>query len=95
MAQSVIDAQFDTLIRCHQGSNVSSDYEIDGVKDADFGELYRVWRSYCLIGTFYQALDGKWVAQSTKATINGSFSTESQAVLVLVAIHENPQLQSA
>lgn len=95
MAQSVIDAQFDTLITCYQGSKASSDYEIDSVLDADFGELYRVWRSYYLIGTFYQALDGKWVAQSTKATINGCFNTDIQAILILVAIHENPCLHGA
>ncbi len=35
---------------------------IDSVPD-EFGELYRVWNSYHLLGTFYQNLEDKWVAQ--------------------------------
>jgi hypothetical protein len=95
MAQSVIDAQFSALTTHVTVGDILPSYEIDGILDADFGNLYRVWRSCYLLGTFYQALDGRWVAKSVKATINGSFSTEIQAILILVAIYENPQLQDA
>lgn len=45
-----------------QAEEVAPEIEIDSVPD-DFGELYRVWNGSQLLGTFYQNLEGKWVAQ--------------------------------
>lgn len=45
-----------------EGEVIAPEVEIDSVPD-DLGELYRVWSGIQLIGTFYQNLEGKWVAQ--------------------------------
>jgi hypothetical protein len=37
---------------------IATEIEIDSVPD-ELGELYRVWNSYHLLGTFYQNLKGK------------------------------------
>ncbi|MDF5724656.1 MAG: hypothetical protein PUP91_30175 [Rhizonema sp. PD37] len=45
------------------------DIKVDSVLDPspDFGLLYRVWKSWELLGTFYRAKKGKWVAQPCEA----------------------------
>jgi hypothetical protein len=98
MAQSTIQAQ--VCIELESISpriqiELSPEFEIDAKKDGDFGPLYRLWKGLQLVGTFYKALDGKWVVQSVKAEVSGKFSTDTQAILILIAIFENPELQSA
>lgn len=78
-----------------QEQELPAGYEIDSKKDADFGELFRLWKGWQFAGSFYKTLDGKWVVQPAKAEINGRFNTETQAILVLIAIFENPELQAA
>lgn len=78
-----------------QNQELSPEFEIDSEKDADFGELFRLWKGWQFAGSFYKALDGKWVVQPVKAEIRGRFSTDTQAILVLIAIFENPELQTA
>lgn len=98
MAQSMVDAQ--VLVQKleqnpHQNfPELPPKYEIDSEKDADFGELFRLWKGWQFAGSFYKALDGKWVVQPVKAEIRGRFSTDTQAILVLIAIFENPELQT-
>jgi hypothetical protein len=53
--------------------------EVDGVKDADFGSLYRVWDSWHLLGTFYQSLDGAWVAQPCNCDFTSGWNTAEEA----------------
>jgi hypothetical protein len=97
MTQQTINAQ--DLNICEQFSKtfqqLSPEFEIDAKEDKDFGSLYRLWKGLQLVGTFYKALDGKWVVQSAKAEVSGRFSTDTQAILILIAIFENPELQSA
>jgi hypothetical protein len=38
-----------------------------------------------LAGTFYQSLDGKWVAQPIRGQVNSKFDTEEQVILAIVA----------
>lgn len=70
-------------------------YEIDSQEHPEHGEVFRLWKGWEFAGSFYQARDGKWQCESVKAEINGSFSTPEKAILVLIAISENPQLQVA
>ncbi|BAZ19034.1 hypothetical protein NIES4071_109190 (plasmid) [Calothrix sp. NIES-4071] len=52
-----------------------NEYEVDSVEDSDFGPLYRLWKGWNLLGSFYQALDGKWVAQPSLITCEERFDT--------------------
>ncbi len=59
--------------------------EIDSVSDI-FGALYRVWNQTKLLGTFYEKLDGKWVAQpSNREDFRPTFNTPEQAHLTIIA----------
>ncbi|BDA76152.1 hypothetical protein CAL7716_103180 (plasmid) [Calothrix sp. PCC 7716] len=85
--------QFDQCKYTKKSNELVPPYEIDSVFDKDFGKLYRVWKSYRLLGTFYKALDGKWIVQPVNATVNGRFNTSNQVILLIIAIDSNPQLQ--
>ncbi|BAZ18728.1 hypothetical protein NIES4071_106130 (plasmid) [Calothrix sp. NIES-4071] len=58
---------------------VLDDYEIDGVEDRDFGALYRLWKGWNLLGTFYRDLEGKWIAQPSLSTSEQRFDTAEEA----------------
>ena len=67
-----------------QAQTIAPEIEVDSDIDPDFGELYRVWLSYHLLGTFYRALDGSWVAQPVKSNrvLRCATSLEAQAAIV-------------
>jgi hypothetical protein len=59
--------------------------EIDSVSDV-FGALYRVWNGTRLLGTFYENLQGKWIAQPcNRENFRPVLNTPAQAQLVIVA----------
>ncbi|RUT03639.1 hypothetical protein DSM106972_052780 [Dulcicalothrix desertica PCC 7102] len=58
---------------------ILDDYEIDGVEDRDFGTLYRLWKGWNLLGTFYQDRLGNWIAQPSLSTSSQRFDTAEQA----------------
>ncbi|MBC1214190.1 hypothetical protein GNE08_08130 [Trichormus variabilis ARAD] len=60
--------------------------EIDSVMDV-FGELYRVWNGWQLLGTFYQNLEGKWVAQPCNSDERPCYETALQAQLLIIAVN--------
>ncbi len=64
--------------------------EIDSDVDPDFGVLYRVWNSCTLpstlLGTFYQAADGKWIAQPCDSDDKPRCDTPDEAQLLIVAL---------
>jgi hypothetical protein len=60
--------------------------EIDSVEDEDFGTLYRLWKSFYFLGSFYQNLDGKWISQPANSDCRSECDTEYQAQLVILAI---------
>jgi hypothetical protein len=64
---------------------LSKVYKIDSADDVDFGKLYRLWKNLNLVGTFYQSLDGKWVAQPIRGQVNGKFDTEKEVILAIMA----------
>jgi hypothetical protein len=66
-----------------QNQQLATELEIDSTEDADFGTLYRLWKNSHFVGSFYQALNGKWVAQTSCGQVNGKFDTEEQVILAL------------
>jgi hypothetical protein len=60
--------------------------EIDSIND-DFGELYRVWNGSQLLGTFYQNLEGKWIAQPCNKDERPCCDTPLQAQLLIIAVN--------
>lgn len=58
--------------------------EIDSIPDI-FGALYRVWDGMQLLGTFYENLDGKWIAQPCNRDFRPVLNSSDQAHLVVVA----------
>lgn len=72
-----------------QNSCFPQELEIDGVADKEFGTLYRVWLDYRLIGSFYQNLEGKWIAQPVSGVVNGGLSTDIQAILIILFVTGN------
>lgn len=69
-------------------------YEIDAANDVDFGKLYRIWHSFYLCGTFYQDMDGHWIPQPVKSDFRPRVRSELQAQLIIIAVYENPCLQT-
>ncbi len=69
-----------------QALSIAPEIEVDSDIDPDFGELYRVWYSYHLLGTFYQAADGKWIAQPCDTENRPSCNTAAEAQLLIVAM---------
>ncbi|MDF5722709.1 MAG: hypothetical protein PUP91_19960 [Rhizonema sp. PD37] len=88
------DCHFRSVICKHQNAvadhtkieSLSNDIEVDSVSDPDFGLLYRVWKSWELLGTFYHALDGKWVAQPCESDARPRCETANQAQLLILAM---------
>lgn len=60
--------------------------EIDGVADKHVGTLYRVWLGRHYIGNLYQNSDGKWIVQPVSGVVHGSFSTDTQAILIILFV---------
>ena len=69
-----------------QARVVAPEIEIDSDPDKEFGVLYRVWNSSALLGTFYRALDGKWVVQSCNSEDRPRCNTAAEAQLLIVAM---------
>ncbi|MDF5729972.1 MAG: hypothetical protein PUP92_18650, partial [Rhizonema sp. PD38] len=69
-----------------QIESFSDDIEVDSVCDPDFGLMYRVWKSWELLGTFYHALDGKWVTQPCDSDARPRCETANHAQLLILAI---------
>ncbi|MBD2358873.1 hypothetical protein H6G41_30470 [Tolypothrix sp. FACHB-123] len=90
ITQQVVNNQ--TLVQSEFGDidplsdAVVPEIEIDSVPD-DFGELYRVWNSYHLLGTFYQNLEGKWVAQPCNRDERPCCDTPELAQLFILAVN--------
>lgn len=86
--QAIAQIELDQHIE-QQAQELAPEFEIDGDIDADFGTLYRVWKGWELLGTFYQDLNGKWVAQPVGTEIQSRFETDEQAILAIIAVTGN------
>ncbi|MBW4561373.1 MAG: hypothetical protein KME32_09465 [Mojavia pulchra JT2-VF2] len=80
-AQSEFEEYIDQL-----AETIAPEIEIDSVPD-ELGELYRVWNSYHLLGTFYQNLEGKWVAQACNRDERPCCDTPELAQLFIIAVN--------
>jgi len=69
-----------------QAAEIAPEFEIDSVDDADFGALYRLWSGMKLLGTFYRAVDGLWVAQPFLSELRQRCNSPEQAQLVIIAL---------
>jgi hypothetical protein len=80
-AQSEFEEHIDDL-----ADTVAPEIEIDSVPD-ELGELYRVWNGSHLLGTFYQNLEGKWVAQPFNSDVRPLCDTPFQAQIIIIAVN--------
>jgi len=54
--QTIAQAELNAYIEA-QAQVIAPEIEIDSDIDSHFGTLYRVWHSYHLLSTFYQAIE--------------------------------------
>lgn len=83
--QTIAQAELDAYIEA-QAQVAAPEIEIDSDIDRSWGTLYRVWHSYHLLGTFYQAVDGLWEVQSSYTDEKPRCSTAAEAQLLIVAM---------
>ncbi|MEI2581750.1 hypothetical protein [Scytonema sp. PRP1] len=83
--QTLAQSEFEECVD-HLADAVAPEIEIDSVPD-ELGELYRVWNSYHLLGTFYQNLEGKWVAQPCNSDKRPCCDTPELAQLFIIAVN--------
>jgi hypothetical protein len=82
---SIAQAELNAYIEA-QAQAIAPEIEIDFVVDSDFGTLYRVWDGHCLLGTYYHALDDKWIVQSSYDSIRPRCNTQNEAELLVIAM---------
>ena len=83
--QTLAQSEFEENI-VRLGDAVAPEIEIDSVPD-ELGELYRVWNSYHLLGTFYQNLEGKWVVQPCNRDERPCCDTSELALFFIIAVN--------
>lgn len=77
----------------YQDSFVQLDIEVDSVPDGDFGDLFRVWKSDRLLGTFYESYSGNgWIAQYIDSVDIVPCVSPVEAQMKIVEIYRNNQL---
>ncbi|MGI8501062.1 MAG: hypothetical protein ACR2LR_07965 [Hassallia sp.] len=82
--QASAQSEFEEYIE-QKADAVAPEIEIDSVPD-DIGELYRVWNGFQLLGTFYQNLEGKWIAQPCDRDERLCCETPDAAQLLIIAV---------
>ncbi|MEI2582579.1 hypothetical protein [Scytonema sp. PRP1] len=82
--QASAQSEFEEYIE-QKADPVAPEFEIDSIPD-DFGELYRVWYGSRLLGTFYQNLEGKWIAQACNRDERVCCETPDAAQLLIIAV---------
>ncbi len=83
--QATAQAELSAYIN-QQAEEIAPEIEIDSDIDSTSGTLYRVWHSYHLLGTFYQAIDGSWVVQSSYTNSQPQCNTAAEAQLLILAM---------
>nr|WP_322660040.1 hypothetical protein [Dendronalium sp. ChiSLP03b]MDZ8205948.1 hypothetical protein [Dendronalium sp. ChiSLP03b] len=81
LAESEFEEYIDQL-----ADPVAPEIEIDSVLD-DFGELYRVWNGSQLLGTFYQNLEEKWIAQPCNSHDRPCCDSPLAAQIIIIAVN--------
>lgn len=88
MTQAIIESQDLAQDIKQESPKVSLElpegYEVDSEEDEDFGELYRIWRGYNFVGSFYRGLDGRWIAQPARGEVVFNLDSDAQAQLAVI-----------
>lgn len=80
LAQSELEKYINSLFE-----DVAPEFEIDSIPE-NLRELYRVWHSSHLLGTFYQNIQGKWIAQPCSTDKQFCCETPSEAQALIIAV---------
>jgi hypothetical protein len=83
--QTLAQIEFEEYIE-QLGEEIAPEIEIDSVAE-EFGLLYRVWNGSRLLGTFYENLQGKWIAQPCNTLERPCFDTPDAAQLIIVVMN--------
>nr|MDZ8015821.1 hypothetical protein [Nostoc sp. ZfuVER08] len=83
--QALAQSEFEEYVD-HLADPAAPEIEIDSVSEV-FGELYRVWNGSQLLGTFYQNLERKWVAQPCNSDYRQSCDTPLAAQIIIIAVN--------
>nr|WP_066378004.1 hypothetical protein [Anabaena sp. CA = ATCC 33047] len=83
--QALAQLEFEEYIE-QLGEEIAPEIEIDSVSEV-FGELYRVWNGSQLLGTFYQNLEGQWIAQPCNSDDKLRCDTPLAAQIIIVAVN--------
>lgn len=80
--QALAQLEFEKYINS-LAENVAPEFEIDSIAD-NCREVYRVWQGSHLLGTFYQNIQGKWIAQPCNADKKLCCGTPGEAQVVII-----------
>jgi len=83
--QTLAQIEFEEYIE-QLGEELAPEIEIDSVAD-ELGMLYRVWNGSQLLGTFYQNMQEKWIAQPCNTDDRPCCDTPDAAQLIIVALN--------
>ncbi|WP_413171799.1 hypothetical protein [Anabaena azotica] len=83
--QALAQIEFEEYIE-QLSEELAPEIEIDSVAD-EFGLLYRVWNGSQLLGTFYQNLQEKWIAQPCNTDERPFCNTPETAQLIIIAVN--------
>jgi len=87
-SQSLAQLEFEKYIKSLV-DEVAPKFEIDSIPD-ELGELYRVWYGSHLVGTFYQNLEGKWIAQPCNRYEKLCCDTPDAAQTIIITVSGLP-----
>lgn len=83
--QTLAQIEFEEYIE-QLSEEIAPEIEIDSVAE-EFGLLYRVWNGSRLLGTFYENLQGKWIAQPCNSDQRPCFNTPDAAQQIIVVMN--------
>ena len=80
----IAQQELNSLIE-NQADIVAPEIEVDSISDSELGLVYRVWKSYHFLGTFYRD-DNRWVAQPHSFDERLRCNSPEHAQILIVAI---------
>ncbi|MHC5725134.1 MAG: hypothetical protein ACYTXY_13540 [Nostoc sp.] len=83
--QASAQAEFEEYVD-HLADAVAPEIEIDSVPD-DLGGTVSSLERFPLLGTFYQNLEGKWIAQPCNSDKRHCCNTSDSALLLIIAVN--------
>jgi hypothetical protein len=83
--QTLAQLEFEEYIE-QLSEEIAPEIEIDSIAE-EFGLLYRVWNGSQLLGTFYENLQGKWIAQPCNTLERPCCKTPDAAQQIIVVMN--------